>query len=89
MYKVVIIDDECEIRKGMSNLVNWERYGCQVVGTADNGVEGKKLIKELKPHIIFTDIRMPICDGLEMLSQLKEEIADIAQIKKPQITCIL
>lgn len=76
MYKVVIIDDEAIIRNSMKGLVKWEKFDCEVVGTADDGFEGKKLIEKLRPHIIFTDIRMPNCDGLRMLNDLKSIIAD-------------
>ena len=76
MYKVVIIDDEFVIRDGMCSIVNWEKYDCEVVGTADDGLEGKKIIETLQPDIIFVDIHMPNCDGLKMLEALKDTIKD-------------
>lgn len=80
MYKVVLIDDEEMILKGLSQVVDWERYNCHIVGTADDGVCGLKLIQEKDPDIIFTDIRMPNKDGLEMLEEIK------TLIKSKQVT---
>ena len=81
MYKVVIIDDEYVIRDGMSTIVDWAKYDCEVVGTADDGVEGKKIIEKLQPDIIFTDIKMPNCDGLQML----ESLGDVLKNKEVAI----
>ncbi|MFZ2537679.1 MAG: response regulator [Oscillospiraceae bacterium] len=72
MYKAVVIDDEAVIREGMCNLVPWGKYDCTVVGTADDGVEGGKLIREKNPDIIIVDICMPNQDGLSMLCDLKD-----------------
>ncbi len=70
-YKVVLVDDEPFIRKGMLNIINWEKLGCMVVGEAGNGMEGIELIRKEMPDIIITDIRMPEIDGLEMIRTIK------------------
>ena len=44
MYKVMIIDDEPIIVEGLSRSVKWEKFNCEVVDTAINGVEGRELI---------------------------------------------
>ena len=59
MYKVVIIDDEPIIVKGLSQIVPWAKYDCEVVATADNGQEGLEQIRELCPDIVISDIYMP------------------------------
>ena len=63
MYKVMIIDDEPIIVEGLSRSVPWEKYGCQVVDTANNGVQGRALIEKHHPDMIFLDICMPEMDG--------------------------
>lgn len=73
MYKVMIIDDEPIIVQGFSRSVPWEKYDCQVVDTAGNGVEGQELIRKHKPDLIFLDICMPEMDGLTMVAALKSE----------------
>lgn len=71
MYRVLIVEDEDIIRKGIKHSVPWEEHNCTVIGEARNGVEGKKLIQTLNPDIVITDINMPIMDGLQMIAQTK------------------
>lgn len=77
MYRVVLIDDENIIVEGLRRVIKWADYGCQVVGTASDAVEGAALIRKLQPHIVFTDIRMPGQDGLTMLAGLRSEFPDM------------
>lgn len=77
MYKAMIIDDEAIIVEGLTKVVPWEQYNCEVVATAYCVAGGTKLIRELKPDILFTDIRMPDGDGLTMLAGLKAEYPDM------------
>ncbi len=72
-YKVVIVDDEPIITDGLSTAIDWGSFGCEIVGKAYSGREGLKLIHEVRPDILFTDIRMPFMDGLEMVAALKSE----------------
>lgn len=77
MYKVMIIDDEPIIVQGFSRSVPWEKYNCQVVDTAGNGIEGKALIEKHRPDMIFLDICMPEMDGLAMIAGLKSEFSNM------------
>ncbi len=79
MYKVVIVDDEPIIVRGLCKSIDWESAGCSVVGTAFGGEEGIHLIREKKPDIIFSDIRMQRLDGLTMIAAIKSEFPN-AQI---------
>jgi two-component system, response regulator YesN len=72
MYKVMIIDDEETIREGLRTVINWEEHNCTIIGEAEDGDEGVKLIISQKPDIIITDVRMPGLNGLEMISKIKE-----------------
>ena len=70
--RIVIIEDEIKIRNGMVRLLSgYEQH--EVAGWARNGREGLELIRAVKPNLVFTDIRMPEMDGLEMLARLREE----------------
>lgn len=73
MYRVVLVDDERLILEGLSKVVPWKDYHCEVIGTAQDGREGLALIRELKPDIVISDIRMPNMDGLTMLAALRSE----------------
>ena len=69
MYKVLIVEDEDIIRKGLLFTVNWQEAGCVVVGEAVDGEEGLEKIRETRPDIVIVDINMPIKDGLAMLEE--------------------
>lgn len=73
MYRVVIIDDEAIIVEGLRRVVDWKAYSCAVAATASGAVSGAAVIREVKPDILFTDIRMPDGDGLTMLAGVKSE----------------
>ncbi|MEH7379259.1 response regulator [Bacillus sp. JJ1533] len=66
MYRVLIIDDEPFICKGLSELIDWTSLGCTICGTAMNGFDGEKLINKLNPDIVVSDIVMPGKTGLEL-----------------------
>lgn len=73
MYSVIVVEDEITIRRGFIKSVDWDRFGCSVVGQSSNGQDGLAMIRDLRPQIVFTDIKMPVMNGLEMLSIAKKE----------------
>jgi len=73
MYTVVIVDDDRLIIRGLSSVVPWQKLGCRVVGTAVDGQQGIQLIRECRPDILLTDIRMPNMDGLAMAAAVRSE----------------
>jgi two-component system, response regulator YesN len=77
MYKVVIIDDEPIIVEGMTRMIQWDKFNCQIVATANDGVEGTDIIRKFQPNIIISDIAMPGLDGLSMVAGLKSEFPNI------------
>ncbi|MBQ3028165.1 MAG: response regulator [Lachnospiraceae bacterium] len=72
MLKVVVIDDESVVRKGIVLGVDWTAMDCVVVGEASNGEEGLLAIEQYNPNLIITDIRMPKMDGIEMVTELRK-----------------
>ena len=77
MYRVILVDDERLIVRGLSSVVPWAEYGCEIVGTAYDGKTGLEMIRTLRPDIVLTDIRMPNMDGLTMLAALRSEFPEI------------
>ena len=71
--KVAIVEDEIRIREGIEKLLKKLNRDYEIVAVAENGAEGLKLIREEKPDIVITDIRMPVMDGLEMLKRMTSE----------------
>lgn len=71
-YKVLLVDDEAEVRNAIARKLDWNTLGFQVVGQAGNGEEGLELSQQLKPDVIMTDIKMPFMDGLTFCRRVKE-----------------
>ncbi|MBP1966185.1 response regulator transcription factor [Paenibacillus aceris] len=69
MLKVLVVEDEEIIRRGLVHTVDWLSMGCTVVGDAGDGQEGLQLIQQLRPDLVITDIRMPVMNGIEMVEQ--------------------
>lgn len=66
--RIVVVEDEIRIREGICNLIGKMFPDHQVVGSSDNGEEGLRLILRENPDLIITDVKMPLMDGLTMLS---------------------
>ncbi len=73
MIKIVIVDDEPVIREGLRTIIDWEKYGFAICGEAVNGRDGIAKIKELRPELVISDIKMPGVNGLEMIQELKQQ----------------
>ena len=71
--RIVVVEDEAPIREGMAKILNKINTSYEVVGTAEDGEQGLKLIQTEKPDLVIMDIRMPYMSGLEMLAKLRQE----------------
>lgn len=74
MYKIVIVDDDILIRKGIRNVIRWKDLECEICAEASSGEEALKVIEEVKPDIVITDIKMPNMDGIELIDRIKRTI---------------
>jgi len=70
MKKVLTVDDDVDIRKVVSKLV--EKSGYEAI-EAKNGVEGMHVVRENKPDLIILDMLMPKESGIRMYHELKTE----------------
>lgn len=77
MYKLILADDEAEIRQGLKEVVPFEEIGFTVVGEAANGVEALQLCEALEPDLLVTDIRMPLLDGLTLCRRVREALPTV------------
>lgn len=73
MVNFIIVDDEPLALDNFAHLLPWEQYGFRCAGTASNGKEALRLLRKHKVDIVFTDIRMPVMDGLSLCRQIKED----------------
>lgn len=71
MWKVVIIDDDFQVVRGLRKVIPWEELDAEFAGEAIDGEAGLKLIAEVNPDIVLTDIYMPVMNGIQMIEQLK------------------
>ncbi|MGG3311588.1 response regulator transcription factor [Paenibacillus sp. FSL W8-0187] len=67
MYKVFIVDDEPFIIEGLVDVVDWSKYGIEVVGHAENGRQALEKMAVIPVDILITDISMPVMTGLELI----------------------
>lgn len=80
LCKVLIVDDELLVRQGIKHYINWEKEGFQLIGEASNGQEALQLVEQLHPHIIITDVVMPVMDGQELTRRVKMQYPEIEVI---------
>ena len=70
-YRVLLADDEEEIREGIRVKIDWAGLGFELAGSAANGMDALELAEQLRPDVVLTDIKMPYMDGLELCRRLK------------------
>lgn len=71
MLRVVLADDANKVILLMQKLIHWEKLGYEIVGTANDGLQALELVREKQPHLLITDVRMPGCDGIELIQRAK------------------
>lgn len=76
MLKVVIVDDEPKIRRGLKSLIASVQLDMEVVGEAEDGEMALEVAKELHPDILLVDICMPFLNGLQFIEQLQSVVKD-------------
>lgn len=76
MFKVLVVDDEEWNRDIIKNLGEWEKWGMEIAGEAEDGLEAMRLIEQLNPEIIITDMRMPGADGEELMRNINDRFPD-------------
>ena len=67
--KVLVVDDDKLARKGLISIMDWGKYGFEVVGDVQNGRKALEFLKDNEVDIVFTDIDMPEIDGIELMKR--------------------
>ena len=72
LLKLLIADDEANIRNGLKCILDWEECGYKICGEASNGKDAVSQINDLRPDLVILDIKMPGLTGIEVISQIRE-----------------
>lgn len=80
MIKTMIIDDEISILHGLKLLIDWKRYGFEIIDTATIANEAYEKICRLNPDVVITDIRLPDLSGLDLLNMILKSRPEIKSI---------
>lgn len=70
MYNVLIVDDETLVRSSLASMLDWEAENFRIVGDAANGKAALNILQSQPVDVLFTDIKMPIMDGIELLQRV-------------------
>lgn len=70
MKKVLLVDDDTIVRITLRSLIDWGKYGYEIVADASNGEQALRYLKEHLVELLITDMKMPIMDGLQLLNEL-------------------
>ena len=60
MLKVMIIDDDMNVRKCLRQLIPWPETGCEIMAEASNGTEGLERFHAARPDVCITNVQQRI-----------------------------
>lgn len=69
--RIIVVENEQRAREGIIHLIETLSQDCEVVARASNGETGLELIVQLEPDVVFTDIKMPYMDGVELIRAVR------------------
>lgn len=73
--KIVLADDHSIVRQGIKQLLKSNK-SIEIVGEACTGKEALEQVARLAPHLLVTDISMPLCSGIEVTSEISSKYPD-------------
>lgn len=71
MIKVLVVDDDKLVRKGLVATMPWAKYGMQVVGEANHGEKALEFLARNEVDLLMTDLVMPIMNGIELMREIR------------------
>ncbi|WP_145325471.1 response regulator transcription factor [Paenibacillus xylanexedens] len=72
MIKVLIVDDDKLVRKGISSAMPWNEFNMEVVGEASNGAKALDFLKSQPVDLMLTDLAMPVMSGIELMRAARQ-----------------
>ena len=72
MKTVLVVEDEKMIRQGIKTMIQRSGVPVEIIMECNNGETALEILKEQKIDVMFTDIRMPKMDGIELVQKMQE-----------------
>lgn len=73
MYKLILVEDDYQIRNGLSRFFPWRQIGFELAQSFENGRQALEYVRDNPVDVVLTDIRMPVMDGLTLAEAMKRE----------------
>lgn len=80
LYKVIIVDDEKDVRERLEKIILEKSNNYQIVGIFENGADALEGVITLKPDILVTDVKIPYINGMDLIEQVKLEVPYLKSI---------
>ncbi|TCL60939.1 AraC family two component transcriptional regulator [Kineothrix alysoides] len=77
MYRLMVVEDENMIRKGIVNSILWKSLGFVVVAESSNGKAALEQLEKVQVDVLLTDIKMPVMGGMELARIARQRYPDI------------
>lgn len=71
MKKMIVVDDEIIVRRGIRETIDWQSMGIEIVAEAENGLNAIDYIEHHPVDVVLTDIKMPLMDGVELVKRIR------------------
>jgi two-component system response regulator YesN len=78
VIKVLIVDDDKLVRKGLTSTMPWQEYNMKVVGEAKNGEKALEFMESNEVDLLFTDLAMPVMSGIELMRSVREHYPGVS-----------
>lgn len=73
MIRVIVVDDDKLVRKGLISAMPWQTFGMQVIGEASNGEKALAFLAENEVDLLLTDLSMPVMSGIDLMRVVRKE----------------
>lgn len=77
MIKVLVVDDDKLVRKGLISMMPWQEFDMKVVGEASNGENALQFLESHSVDLVLTDLGMPVMSGIELMRVLRKRYSEL------------
>lgn len=77
MIRVLVVDDDKLVRKGLISMMPWSRFGMEVVGEASNGEKALRFLEANDVELMLTDLGMPVLSGMELMRVVRGRFPEL------------